>query len=149
MHYVYLHQAVDRALKDTVRRYERNKEQIVRMKENENHQKEMVSTVQVRLVMSPIIIKLPECLINIFGQDRLKREQDRYDLLKTDANEKLSNANVKLSSIRSSKEAEILKLKALLKKSELKVTALGDKVDKISKENIELTKMCDELIDKC
>ena len=58
MHYVYLHQAVDRALKDTVRRYERNKEQIVRMKENENHQKEMVSTVQVRLVMSPIIIKL-------------------------------------------------------------------------------------------
>ena len=149
MHYVYLHQAVDRALKDTVRRYERNKEQIVRMKENENHQKEMVSTVQVRLVMSPIIIKLPECLINIFGQDRLKREQDRYELLKTDANEKLSNANVKLSSIRSSKEAEILKLKALLKKSELKVTALGDKVDKISKENIELTKMCDELIDKC
>ena len=149
MHYVYLHQAVDRALKDTVRRYERNKEQIVRMKENENHQKEMVSTVQVRLVMSPIIIKLPECLINIFGQDRLKREQDRYELLKTDANEKLSNANVKLSSIRSSKEAEILKLKALLKKSELKVTALGDKVDKISKENIELTKMCDELIEKC
>ena len=148
MHYVYLHQAVDRALKDTVRRYERNKEQIVRMKENENHQKEMVSTVQVRLVMSPIIIKLPECLINIFGQDRLKREQDRYELLKTDANEKLSNANVKLSSIRSSKEAEILKLKALLKKSELKVTALGDKVDKISKENIELTKMCDELIEK-
>ena len=125
MHYVYLHQAVDRALKDTVRRYERNKEQIVRMKENENHQKEMVSTVQVRLVMSPIIIKLPECLINIFGQDRLKREQDRYELLKTDANEKLSNANVKLSSIRSSKEAEILKLKALLKKSELKVSALG------------------------
>ena len=58
MHYVYLHQAVDRALKDTVRRYERNKEQIVRMKENENHQKEMVSTGQVRLVMSPIIIKL-------------------------------------------------------------------------------------------
>merc|ERR1719221_913059 len=112
--------AVDRALKDTVRRYERNKEQIVRMKENENHQKEMVSTVQ----------------------DRLKREQDRYELLKTDANEKLS-------SIRSSKEAEILKLKALLKKSELKVTALGDKVDKISKENIELTKMCDELIEKC
>ena len=119
------------------------------MKENENHQKEMVSTVQVRLVMSPIIIKLSECLINIFGQDRLKREQDRYELLKTDANEKLSNANVKLSSIRSSKEAEILKLKALLKKSELKVTALGDKVDKISKENIELTKMCDELIEKC
>ena len=39
-------------------------------------------------------------------------------------------------------------MKALLKKSELKVTALGDKVDKISKENIELTKMCDELIEK-
>ena len=96
------------------------------MKDHENRQKEMVVTVQ----------------------EKLKKEQERYEVLKADANEKLSKANVKLAEIQGSREAEILKLRSLLKKAELEVTSLDTKVEKLGRENEELTKICDELISK-
>jgi len=120
-------QAVDRALRDTSRRYERTKNQIGLMKDHENRQKEMVTAVQ--------------------GQ--LKKEQERYEILKADANDKLSNANAQLAEIQSSKEAEILKLRSMLKKAEVEVSSLDKKADKLGRENEELTKICDELISKC
>ena len=83
------------------------------------------------------------------SQVQLKKEQERYEILKSDANEKLSKANLKLSEIQSSREAEILKLRTLLKKAELEVSSLDRKVDKLGRENEELTKICDELISKC
>ena len=118
---------MERALKDTVRKYERTKEHIGKMKDWENKQKEMVGTVQ----------------------GKLRREQERYEVLKTDATEKLAQASEKLAETKSSKEAEILKLRALLKKAELNVSSLDQKVGKLTKENEELTKICDELIANC
>merc|ERR1711915_509591 len=111
----------------TSRRYERTKAQIGLMKEHENRQKELVSTVQ--------------------GQ--LKKDQDRYEILKADANERLGKANLKLAEIQTYKEAEILKLRSMLKKAEVEVSSLDRKVEKLGRENDELTKICDELISKC
>merc|ERR1712058_49126 len=120
-------QAVDRALKDTLKKYERTKEKIGQMQDHENKQKDRVKQVQ----------------------NKFRCDQDRYELLKNDANEKLSQASEKLSQIKNSKAAEILKLRTLLKKAELQVSSQEQKVEKLTKENTELTLICDELIDKC
>merc|ERR1719282_1827129 len=120
-------QAVERALKDTLKRYERTKEHIGQMKDHENQQKEVVKSMQ----------------------SKLRNEQERYEILKTDANEKLSNANEKLNEIQKSKAAEILKLNAMLKKAELEVASKERQVDKLNQDNAELTQICDTLIAKC
>ena len=140
--------AVDRALRDTSRRYERTKNQIGLMKDHENRQKEMVTAVQVSDVML-ILQNLQKGLTYKLSQGRLKKEQERYEILKADANDKLSNANAQLAEIQSSKEAEILKLRSMLKKAEVEVSSLDKKADKLGRENEELTKICDELISKC
>merc|ERR1711915_656108 len=53
-------QAVERALKDTLKRYDRTKEQIGQMKDHENRQKERVKQVQ----------------------NKLRSDQERYELLR-------------------------------------------------------------------
>merc|ERR1712083_54997 len=120
-------QAVERALKDTLKRYERTKEHIGQMKNHENQQKEVVKSMQ----------------------SKLRNEQERYEVLKTDANEKLATANERLNEIQKSKAAEILKLKAMLKKAELEVASKERQVDKLNQDNAELTQICDSLIAKC
>ena len=97
------------------------------MKDHENNQKQVVTQVQ----------------------QKLRSEQVRYETLKTDANEKLAAANQKIVEVQNSKAAEILKLKTLLKKAELQVSSQEQKVEKLIKENNELTLICDELIAKC
>ena len=82
-------------------------------------------------------------------QNKLRSDQERYELLKNDANEKLSQANEKLHQVKNSKAAEILKLRTLLKKAELQVSSQEQKVEKLTQENSELTLICDELIAKC
>ena len=97
------------------------------MKDHENQQKEVVKSMQ----------------------SKLRNEQERYEILKTDANEKLSNANEKLNEIQKSKASEILKLNAMLKKAELEVASKERQVDKLNQDNAELTQICDTLIAKC
>ena len=97
------------------------------MKDHENQQKEVVKSMQ----------------------SKLRNEQERYEILKTDANEKLSNANEKLNEIQKSKASEILKLNAMLKKAELEVASKERQVDKLNQDNAELTQICDSLIAKC
>ena len=55
-------------------------------------------------------------------------------------------ANQRLESVRKSRESELAKLQAMLRKAEMKVTSLERVVDQKTKENQELTKICDELI---
>lgn len=57
-------------------------------------------------------------------------------------------ANQELDHIRRSHQAEIAKLRAMLKKSEVRVTSLEESLEQKSKENQELTAICDELISK-
>merc|ERR1712240_711060 len=64
-----------------------------------------------------------------------------YVLSKTRAETKLEEANIKLGYVNRSKDAEIAKLTALLRKAEVRVSSL-------SKENVELTTICYDLIAK-
>ena len=81
-------------------------------------------------------------------QDTLKKEQERYEMLKTDANEKLVNANSRMQEVKKAGEAKILKLRALLKKEEMRVKSLEVEVEKKGKANEDLTQLCDDLISK-
>merc|ERR1711868_201772 len=100
--------------------YVGTKEHIGQMKNHENQQKEVVKSMQ----------------------SKLRNEQERYEILKTDANEKLNE-------IQKSKATEILKLNAMLKKAELEVASKERQVDKLNQDNAELTQICDTLIAKC
>ena len=58
----------------------------------------------------------------------------------------LCRANQELSAIRKHNDAETVKLKALLRKAELKSKSLEETVEQKLKENQELTKIIDEMI---
>ena len=68
-----LFKAVDRALRDTSRRYERTKNQIGLMKDHENRQKEMVTAVQVSDVLL-LLQNLWKGLTN-YLRDNLRRNK--------------------------------------------------------------------------
>lgn len=57
-------------------------------------------------------------------------------------------ANQELELITQSYENEQAKLKALLRKSDVQINSLQDAIDRKTKENQELTMICDELIVK-
>ena len=50
--------------------------------------------------------------------------------------------------MRRSNEQEMTKMAALLKKAEMKIISLQEGLDRKSKENQELTQLCDDLINK-
>ena len=81
---------------------------------------------------------------------RLQKESStanaRYDLLKSHAEEKMEQANVEIAKVRSSYEKDLGTLKAKLAKAEVQVGTLERTVAAKSQENIELTKICDELL---
>merc|ERR1712179_751163 len=79
---------------------------------------------------------------------RYKKGKERYELLKTHAETKLNEANSRIAEIQRSKSAEIAKLTALLRKAEMRVASLERSLEQKSRENQELTTICDELIGK-
>ena len=119
-------QAVERSLQDTASRYKRTMATIMDLKTREEQGKVQASRMQ----------------------DTLKKEQERYEMLKTDANEKLVNANSRMQEVKKAGEAKILKLRALLKKEEMRVKSLEVEVEKKGKANEDLTQLCDDLISK-
>ena len=72
----------------------------------------------------------------------------RYELLKSHAEETLEKANREIENMAKSQDAEMARLSAMLKKAEMKVTSLERCVEQKTKENEELTAICDELIAK-
>lgn len=81
-------------------------------------------------------------------EDNLAKTQNNYELLKQHATSKLNHANEELHEIHRAHEAEVLKLKAMIKRKELHITSLEETVSQKSKANEELTAICDELINK-
>lgn len=59
-----------------------------------------------------------------------------------------SRANQRLEQVRKTREAEVAKLQAQLRKADMRVTSLQRTLDQKARENQELTKICDELIEK-
>merc|ERR1712126_497083 len=120
-----LHSA-ERAFNDVHRKYERTKEIIGEFKRNEDLLKAQVKEVS----------------------EKLQKSEERYELLKTHAEGKLNEANQALDEIKRTKSAEISKLQMMLRKADMKVSTLERTVEQKTKENIELTNICDELISK-
>ena len=60
----------------------------------------------------------------------------------------MEEANTRLGDAKQSKAAEIAKLTAMLRKAEMGVSSLERQAEQKSRENEELTTICDELISK-
>lgn len=81
-------------------------------------------------------------------QADLDKMQSMYDMLKSHAVSKLEKANQDLEGIRQKHQQENAKLKAMIKKLEIKTKSLEDTLEQKVKENQALTAICDELINK-
>ncbi|KAL7306590.1 hypothetical protein TKK_0001278 [Trichogramma kaykai] len=80
------------------------------------------------------------------NQETIKTLEDRYEQLKSHAVAQLDKANMELASIKAKNDADLMKLKALVRKAELKSKSLEETVEQKSKENKELTQIIDEMI---
>jgi chromosome segregation ATPase len=81
-------------------------------------------------------------------RDRVHKGEERFEILKTHAESKLTQANTKLDETRRSGTHDITKLEAQLKKAEMRVGSLERTMAQKTQENKELTAICDELIDR-
>lgn len=81
-------------------------------------------------------------------QEKLKRSEEKYRLLKKHAEEKIESANIEIARVRKSNESEIAVMKAALKKEQTKTASLEMSLQQKVSENAELTAICDELINK-
>ncbi|CAL8295802.1 unnamed protein product [Arctogadus glacialis] len=79
---------------------------------------------------------------------RIRKEEQRYQALKSYTEEKISKANEETGEVRSRLKAEVSGLQAQLRREQLKSQALESNYDQKVKEVVELTNLCDELIAK-
>lgn len=80
--------------------------------------------------------------------DAIQQLQARYETLRQHAMQQLNKANAELDSVKKAHQGDILKLNAMLKKSEVCVSSLQESLSQKIKDNEELTSICDELINK-
>ncbi|XP_069712583.1 transforming acidic coiled-coil-containing protein 3 isoform X2 [Phaenicophaeus curvirostris] len=77
---------------------------------------------------------------------RIKKEEQRYQALKAHAEEKLHQANEGIAQVRSRAASETAALQASLRKEQMRIQSLERSLEQKTKENEELTKICDDLI---
>ncbi|XP_009984632.1 PREDICTED: transforming acidic coiled-coil-containing protein 3 [Tauraco erythrolophus] len=77
---------------------------------------------------------------------RIKKEEQRYQALKAHAEEKLHQANEEIAQVRSKAKSEAAALQASLRKEQMRIQSLERSLEQKTKENDELTKICDDLI---
>ncbi|PKU44958.1 transforming acidic coiled-coil-containing protein hypothetical protein [Limosa lapponica baueri] len=77
---------------------------------------------------------------------RIKKEEQRYQALKAHAEEKLQQANEEIAQVRSKSASETAALQASLRKEQMRIQSLERTLEQKTKENDELTKICDDLI---
>ncbi|KAM6270029.1 transforming acidic coiled-coil-containing protein 3 isoform 2-T3 [Porphyrio hochstetteri] len=77
---------------------------------------------------------------------RVKKEEQRYQALKAHAEEKLHQANEEIAQVRSKAKSETAALQASLRKEQMRIQSLERSLEQKTKENDELTKICDDLI---
>ncbi|XP_053969829.1 transforming acidic coiled-coil-containing protein 2 isoform X6 [Anastrepha ludens] len=78
--------------------------------------------------------------------ENLRLQEQRYEKMKNHAMQQLEIANKKLESLNKEHSIESTKLKALLKKEEISRASINEQLQQKSRENAELVKICDELI---
>ena len=89
---------------------------------------------------------LKRCVEDLQG--KIRKQEQKYELLKQHAEETLEKANAEIEALARGQDAEVARLTALLKKTEMKTTSLERTVEQKARENDELTAICDELIAK-
>nr|XP_014351559.1 PREDICTED: transforming acidic coiled-coil-containing protein 3-like [Latimeria chalumnae] len=102
---------------------EKNEEKIVRYRKNEE--------------------ALKKCAQE--GLAQIKKEKERYQTLKADAEKKLYQANVEIAQVQPQFRAESVTLQARLHKEQMKVQSLERSLEQEAKENEKLTKIHDDL----
>jgi len=117
-------QAVESAFADLHKKYERTKATIEGFKQNEDTLKKY----------------LEDCT------NKLHSQEERYERLKVNAEQTLEKANKEIDNASRSQEAEIARLTAMLKRSEMKSNQLERTVEQAMKDKHELTQVCDDLI---
>jgi len=117
---------VERAFSEFHRMYERNRAAAESLHKNEETLKKAMAAYQ----------------------ERLQQEQHKYETLKQHAAQKLEAAQQEMENMKRNLEAESSRIKAVLKKTEMRLSSVEMSLDQKTKENEELTKLCDELINK-
>ncbi|KAL0596715.1 Transforming acidic coiled-coil-containing protein 3 [Plecturocebus cupreus] len=118
--------SMEKSFSDLFKRFEKQKEVIEGYRKNEESLKKCVEDYLVRITQA--------------GQ--------RYQALKAHAEEKLQLANEEIAQVRSKAQAEALALQASLRKEQMRVQSLERTVEEKTKENEELSRICDDLISK-
>ena len=117
---------VEAAFADVHRKYERTKSVVEGFKQNEDTLKRYIDEYK----------------------GKTKKQDEKYERLKTHAEDTLEKANREIENLSKFQDAEIARLTAMLKKAEMKAVSLDRTVEQKNKENEELTAICDELISK-
>ncbi|XP_063977620.1 transforming acidic coiled-coil-containing protein 3 isoform X2 [Diachasmimorpha longicaudata] len=116
--------ASEAAFNDVHAKYERLKIVVNTLKNNESALKESVAE----------------------NVEIIKALENRYEQIKSHAAARLEKANQDLDAIRKQHESEMVKLRAMLRKEELKSNSLTEIVEQKTKEIKELTQILDEVI---
>ncbi|XP_005408758.1 PREDICTED: transforming acidic coiled-coil-containing protein 3 [Chinchilla lanigera] len=118
--------SMEKSFSDLFKRFEKQKEVIEGYQKNEE--------------------SLKKCVEGYIA--RVEKEAQRYQALKAHAEEKLRLANEEIAQVRSKAQAEALAFQANLRKAQMQIHSLEKAVEQKSKENDELTRICDDLISK-
>ncbi|KAM5336802.1 transforming acidic coiled-coil-containing protein 3 isoform 1-T2 [Glossophaga mutica] len=118
--------SMEKSFSDLFKRFEKQKEVIEGYRTNEESLKKCVEDYIVRI----------------------EKEGQRYQALKAHAEEKLRLASEEIAQVRSKAQAEALAFQASLRKEQMRVHSLEKTVEQKTKENDELTRICDDLISK-
>ncbi|KAL1790891.1 transforming acidic coiled-coil-containing protein 3 isoform X1 [Sigmodon hispidus] len=118
--------SMEKSFSDLFKRFEKQKEVIEGYHKNEDSLKKCVQEYIVKV----------------------EKEGQRYQALKAHAEEKLKLANEEIAQVRSKTQAETLALQASLRKAQMQIHSLEKTVEQKTKENEELTRICDDLISK-
>lgn len=79
--------------------------------------------------------------------ETLRLRDKQIETMQNHAGKSLDNAHKEIDRIKGSHEQEMTRLRALLRKTELKVISLQESLEQKMKENQELTTICDDLIE--
>ncbi|XP_042526957.1 transforming acidic coiled-coil-containing protein 3 isoform X2 [Dipodomys spectabilis] len=118
--------SMEKSFSDLFKRFEKQKEVIEGYRKNED--------------------SLKKCVEEYIA--RIEKEGQRYRVLKVHAEEKLKLANEEITQVRSKAQAEALAFQASLRKAQMQIQSLEKTVEQKTKENEELSKICDDLISK-
>ncbi|XP_046950128.1 transforming acidic coiled-coil-containing protein 3 isoform X1 [Lynx rufus] len=118
--------SMEKSFSDLFKRFEKQKEVIEGYRTNEE--------------------SLKRCVEDYIA--RIEKEAQRYQALKAHAEEKLQRANEEIAQVRSKAQVEALAFQASLRKEQMRVQSLEKTVEQKTKENEELTRICDDLISK-